>query len=194
MEVRKITTYCASSAKIDPIYMDEAYNVGRLMAGMGITLVNGAGNMGLMRAGADGCLEAGGRAVGIIPRFMIDEGWCYDRMSELIETDNMHLRQQLMGEVGDAAIVLPGGCGTMAELFELITWKQLGLYLKPIVILNTRGYYDSLLQFLERAAEERFMRREHLDIWRVARTAEEAVQLAVSTPLWDTNVRRFAAV
>ncbi|MEE1215444.1 MAG: TIGR00730 family Rossman fold protein [Bacteroidaceae bacterium] len=189
-----MSVYCASSSKIDPAYMEEAYKVGQLLARSGITLINGAGNMGLMKASSDGCLEAGGRAVGIIPGFMIAEGWCHQGMSEIIETPDMHIRQQKMAEAGDAAIVLPGGCGSMAELFELITWKQLGLYLNPIVILNTKGYYDALLQQLEQAAEEQFMRKEHLQIWRVAQTAEEAVQLATSTPMWDTNVRRFAAV
>lgn len=194
MNVSSISVYCASSSKIDSAYMEEAYKVGQLLARAGITLINGAGNMGLMKASSDGCLEAGGRAVGIIPGFMIAEGWCHQGMSEIIETPDMHIRQQKMAEAGDAAIVLPGGCGSMAELFELITWKQLGLYLKPIVILNTKGYYDALLQQLEQAAEEQFMRKEHLQIWRVAQTAEEAVQLATSTPMWDTNVRRFAAV
>lgn len=194
MNVSSISVYCASSSKIDPAYMEEAYKVGQLLARADITLINGAGNMGLMKASSDGCLEAGGRAVGIIPGFMIAEGWCHQGMSEIIETPDMHIRQQKMAEAGDAAIVLPGGCGSMAELFELITWKQLGLYLKPIVILNTKGYYDALLQQLEQAAEEQFMRKEHLQIWRVAQTAEEAVQLATSTPMWDTNVRRFAAV
>ena len=194
MNVSSISVYCASSSKIDPTYMEEAYKVGQLLARAGITLINGAGNMGLMKASSDGCMEAGGRAVGIIPGFMIAEGWCHQGMSEIIETPDMHIRQQKMAEAGDAAIVLPGGCGSMAELFELITWKQLGLYLKPIVILNTKGYYDALLQQLEQAAEEQFMRKEHLQIWRVAQTAEEAVQLATSTPMWDTNVRRFAAV
>lgn len=194
MNISSISVYCASSSKIDPVYMEEAYKVGQMLARAGITLINGAGNMGLMKASSDGCLEAGGRAVGIIPGFMIAEGWCHQGMSEIIETPDMHIRQQKMAEAGDAAIVLPGGCGSMAELFELITWKQLGLYLKPIVILNTRGYYDALLQQLEQAAEEQFMRKEHLQIWRVAQTAEEAVQLATSTPMWDTNVRRFAAV
>lgn len=194
MNVSSISVYCASSSKIDPAYMEEAYKVGQLLARAGITLINGAGNMGLMKASSDGCLEAGGRAVGIIPGFMIAEGWCHQGMSEIIETPDMHIRQQKMAEAGDAAIVLPGGCGSMAELFELITWKQLGLYLKPIVILNTKGYYDALLQQMEQAAEEQFMRKEHLQIWRVAQTAEEAVQLATSTPMWDTNVRRFAAV
>lgn len=194
MEISKISVYCASSSKIDSSYMAEARKVGRLLAQAGITLVNGAGNMGLMQASTDGCLEAGGKAIGIIPTFMVKEGWCHQGMTEIIETADMHVRQQKMSEMGDAAIVLPGGCGTLAELFELVTWKQLGLYLKPIVILNTNGYYDALLAQMERSADECFMRKEHLQIWRVAQTAEEAVQLATSTPLWDTNVRRFAAV
>jgi uncharacterized protein (TIGR00730 family) len=106
----------------------------------------------------------------------------------------MHTRQQKMAELSDAAIILPGGCGTMAELTELITWKQLGLYLKPIVILNIDGYYDSLLEMLHRAADEHFMRNEHTAIWRVAQSVDEALQLAMSTPLWDTQVRKFAAI
>lgn len=194
MEISKISVYCASSSKIDSSYMAEARKIGRLLAQAGITLVNGAGNMGLMQASTDGCIEAGGKAIGIIPTFMVKEGWCHQGMTEIIETADMHVRQQKMSEMGDAAIVLPGGCGTLAELFELVTWKQLGLYLKPIVILNTNGYYDALLAQMERSADECFMRKEHLQIWRVAQTAEEAVQLATSTPLWDTNVRRFAAV
>lgn len=194
MEISKISVYCASSSKIESSYMAEARKVGRLLAQAGITLVNGAGNMGLMQASTDGCIEAGGKAIGIIPTFMVKEGWCHQGMTEIIETADMHVRQQKMSEMGDAAIVLPGGCGTLAELFELVTWKQLGLYLKPIVILNTNGYYDALLAQMERSADECFMRKEHLQVWRVAQTAEEAVQLATSTPLWDTNVRRFAAV
>ena len=100
-----------------------------------------------------------------------------------------------LAEICDGTIaLLKNPNTTVEELLEIITWKQLGLYLKPIVILNTKGYYDALLQQLEQAAEEQFMRKEHLQIWRVAQTAEEAVQLATSTPMWDTNVRRFAAV
>lgn len=106
----------------------------------------------------------------------------------------MHLRQQKMAEESDAAIFLPGGCGTLAELSELITWKQLGLYLKPIVLLNTDGYYDSLLQFLQQAADMHFMRRQHTTIWGVASTPEEALDLVRDTPMWDTSIRRFAAL
>ena len=192
--IHSICVYCASSTKIDDKYFEAAYLLGQKMGQLGITLINGAGNLGLMQASTDGCLEAGGRAIGVIPSFMIAENWCHQSMTEIVETSDMHTRQQKMAELSDAAIILPGGCGTMAELTELITWKQLGLYLKPIVILNIDGYYDSLLEMLHRAADEHFMRNEHTAIWRVAQSVDEALQLAMSTPLWDTQVRKFAAI
>ena len=192
--VKRICVYCASSTKIDPRYFEDAATLGRLMAEQGIDVVNGAGNMGLMQACADGCMGAGGKAIGIIPKFMVGEGWCHEGMTEIIETKDMHERQRLMADMSDAAIVLPGGCGTLAELTELITWKQLGIYLKPIVLLNTMGYYDPLLKVLDNAIEQNFMRLQHAGIWQVASTPAEALQMAVSTPLWDTSIRRFAAI
>lgn len=192
--IKSISVYCASSTKIDNRYFQDARTLGRLMAEHGITVINGAGNMGLMAACADGCIESGGCAIGIIPTFMIEEEWCHQGMTQIIETPNMHIRQEKMAEMSDAAIVLPGGCGTFAEMTELITWKQLGLYLKPIVILNTNGYYDAMLTVLQQAADQHFMRQAHTDIWQVATTPEEALQLTLDTPLWDTNVRRFAAI
>lgn len=193
-KIRRIAVYCASSTKIDQAYFDAASLLGRLLAEHDIALVNGAGNMGLMKACADGCMEAGGEAIGIIPTFMIKEGWCHKTMTQLIETEDMHVRQEKMAEMSDAAIVLPGGCGTFAELTELITWKQLGLYLKPIVLLNTNGYYNPLLQVLQQAIEQNFMRPEHANIWLVASTPEEALQMVLETPEWDTSIRRFAAI
>ncbi|MBO4839989.1 MAG: TIGR00730 family Rossman fold protein [Bacteroidaceae bacterium] len=193
-EVKRICIYCSSSTKIDDCYFRDAYKLGQLMAAQGIAIVNGAGSMGLMQASTDGCMEAGGEAIGIIPSFMIKEGWCHQGMTQIVKTPDMHIRQQKMAEMSDAAIILPGGCGTFAELMELITWKQLGLYLKPIVILNTNGYYDPLLQALNQAAEQNFMRQQHTAIWRVAQTPEEALKLVLETPLWDTSIRRFAAI
>lgn len=192
--VKTICVYCASSTQIDPAYFEAARRVGQLIAERGITLVNGAGSMGLMAASADGCLEHGGRAVGIIPTFMVREGWCHQGMTEIIETENIHIRQEKMAQMSDAAIVLPGGCGTLAELTELITWKQLGIYLKPIILLNTLNYYEPLLDTLHEAARQHFMREQHTDIWRVAQTPEEAIELALTTPLWDTGIRRFAKI
>lgn len=190
----KIAVYCASSTQIDDRYFQDARQLGRLMAERGVTLVNGAGNMGLMAASAEGCLEAGGKAVGVIPSFMIKEGWCHEGMTEIIETADMHERQARIAEMTDGGIFLPGGCGTLAEMTELITWKQLGLYLKPIILLNTGGYFDSLLNTLHLAIRENFMRPVHADIWRVAPNPEEALEMALTTPLWDTSIRRFAKI
>ena len=190
----KIAVYCASSTQIDDAYFQDARQLGRLMAERGVTLVNGAGNMGLMASSAEGCLEAGGKAVGVIPTFMIKEGWCHEGMTEIIETANMHERQARIAEMTDGGIFLPGGCGTLAEMTELITWKQLGLYLKPIILLNTGGYFDSLLNTLHLAIRENFMRPVHADIWRVAPNPEEALEMALTTPLWDTSIRRFAKI
>jgi hypothetical protein len=193
-EIKRICIYCSSSTKIDDCYFRDARKLGQLMAAKGIAVINGAGKMGLMQASTDGCLEAGGEAIGIIPSFMIKEGWCHQGMTQIIETPDMHIRQQKMAEMSDAAIILPGGCGTLAELMELITWKQLGLYLKPIVILNTNGYYNPLIQTLQQAVEQNFMRQQHSAIWQVASTPEEALKLVLETPLWDTSIRRFAAI
>ena len=191
---KKIAVYCASSTQIDDCYFQDAYRLGQLMAEQGITLVNGAGNLGLMAASANGCLEAGGKAIGVIPTFMIREGWCHNGMTEIIETADMHERQAKIAEITDAGIFLPGGIGTFAEMTELIVWKQLGLYLKPIILLNTNGYFDSLLNTLHLAIKENFMRPVHADIWQVAPTPEDAVKMALETPLWDTSIRRFAKI
>lgn len=191
---KTIAIYCASSNQIPDKYFQAARELGTLIGRHGHNIVNGAGNMGLMQAVTDTCLASGGKAIGIIPKFMIDEGWHHTGMTQLIETDDMHQRQRLMSEKSDAGIVLAGGFGTLAEFSELVTWKQLGLHLKPIILLNTNGYFDLLLQFLHKGMQENFLRQEHMDTFRVATTPAEALDLALSTPLWDKNVRRFAKI
>ena len=192
--IRSVCVYSASSTKVDSMYFEAARELGRLLALRGIRLVNGAGNLGLMRACADACLEAGGQVTGVIPHFMVEQGWQHPGLTELIETDDMHSRKQTMARLSDGVIALPGGCGTMEELLEIITWKQLGLYLNPIVVLNTGDYYRPLLDMLARAAGEQFMRPVHLGIWTVASTPAEAVGQLFSTPVWDATVRKFAAL
>ncbi|MBP3472711.1 MAG: TIGR00730 family Rossman fold protein [Paraprevotella sp.] len=193
-DIRAVCVYCASSTKVDEVYVDAARELGRLLAGRNIRLVNGAGCLGLMKACSDACLEAGGQVTGVIPRFMVEQGWHHTGLTELIETPDMHVRKQMMMQRADGAIALPGGCGTMEELLEVITWKQLGLYPHPIVILNIADFYHNLLEQLRQAMEERFMRPEHGAIWQVARTPEEALRLLYETPLWDERVRKFAAI
>lgn len=191
---QSVCVYSASSTKIADCYFRAARELGELLGHHGIRLVNGAGNLGLMRACADACLEAGGQVTGVIPRFMVEQGWQHPGLTELIETEDMHTRKQTMARLSDGVIALPGGCGTLEELLEIITWKQLGLYLNPIVVLNTNGFYDPLLKMLDRAAEEHFMRPAHLDIWKVASTPTEAIDLLYSTPVWDKEIRKFAAI
>lgn len=190
----QITIYSASSGQVPAVYLDAARELGHLMAARGHVLVNGAGRTGLMGAVADACLEKGGEAVGVIPQFMIEQGWQHRGMSRLEITPDMHRRKERMAELSDACIAMPGGVGTLEELLEIITWKQLGLYLKPIVILNINGFYNPLLELLEKAVAERFMREQHRDIWKVAATPEEALDFCESLPLWDKNVRKFAAL
>ena len=192
--IQSVCVYSASSTKIADCYFQAARELGELLGHHGIRLVNGAGNLGLMRACADACLEAGGQVTGVIPRFMVEQGWQHPGLTELIETEDMHTRKQTMARLSDGVIALPGGCGTLEELLEIITWKQLGLYLNPIVVLNTNGFYDPLLKMLDRAAEEHFMRPAHLDIWKVASTPTEAIDLLYSTPVWDKEIRKFAAI
>ena len=132
--------------------------------------------------------------MGVIPRFMIDEGWCHPDLTQTIVTADMHERKERMAQEADAVIALPGGCGTFEELFEIITWKQLGLFLNPIVILNTDGYYDPLIEMLHKAIDENFMRREHERMWLVAQTPQEAIDAIEQAPAWDPSIRKIAAI
>ena len=193
-QIKSVAVYCASSNKIRPSYIAQAERLGAELAAAGIRLVYGDGGIGLMAAVAKGCLDAGGEVTGVIPRFMVEQGWHHMGLTRLVETETMHERKQLMAQMSDAVIALPGGCGTMEELLEIITWKQLGLFLNPIVVLNIEGFYDPLLEMLRRAIDGSFMRPEHGGIWQVATTPEEAVQLLYTTPIWDREVRKFAAV
>lgn len=193
-QINSVCVYSASSTKIASVYFEAAEELGRLLALRRIRLINGAGSIGLMRSVADAVLHNGGEVTGVIPHFMVEQKWHHTGLTELVEVDSMHERKQKMADLSDAVIALPGGCGTLEELLEIITWKQLGLYLNPIVILNVNGFFDPLLQMLEKAIEENFMRRQHGDIWKVAQTAEEAVELLYTTPVWDISIRKFAAI
>ena len=193
-KIASVCVYSASSTKIDPVYFDTAYELGTLLGQQHIRLINGAGNMGLMSAVSDAALAAGGEVTGVIPRFMVEQGWHHTGLTRLVEVESMHERKKMMADLSDAVIALPGGCGTLEELLEIITWKQLGLYLNPVVILNVKGYFDPLLAMLQRAVEENFMRTQHGSIWHVAKTVREAVDLVHTVPLWDVSIRKFAAI
>jgi uncharacterized protein (TIGR00730 family) len=149
-----------------------------------MNVINGAGSVGLMRVVSDAVLSAGGAVTGVIPHFMVGNGWCHPHLTHVISTETMHERKQIMAERSEAAIALPGGYGTLEELLEIITWRQLGLYRHPVIILNTNHYYDPLLALFRRAAEDRFLRRGDERLWHVAHTPAEVVALldALSLP------------
>ena len=193
-QIHSVCVYSASSTKINPVYFKAAEELGSLLAEHHIRLINGAGSIGLMRAVADAVLKNGGEVTGVIPRFMVEQNWHHTGLTELIEVESMHERKQKMANLSDGIVALPGGCGTLEELLEIITWKQLGLYLNPIVILNVNGFFDPLLEMLGKAIDENFMRQQHGDIWKVAQTPEEALRLLYETPVWDISIRKFAAI
>lgn len=176
-EIKTVCVYGASSKKIRPIFGEAAHRLGILLGERGINVINGAGDTGLMRKVSDGAMEAGANVTGIIPRFMVENDWAHKGIPDLIEVETMHERKEKMAAMSDAVIALPGGCGTMEELLEMITWRQLGLYKNPVIILDTDHYYEPLLQMFRQSIEEQFMRPEDVDLWKVADTPEEAVEL-----------------
>jgi uncharacterized protein (TIGR00730 family) len=178
-----ITVYGASSQNIAQKFFDAASEVGRIAASRGITIVNGGGKMGLMGAVNDAAINAGGNTVGVIPRFMVEHGWQHPGLSRLEVTDSMHSRKELMAKLATGIIALPGGVGTLDELMEIITWRQLGLFSGNIVILNVDGYYDNLIAMLHTATEGGFMRPDHLqNLFTVTDCPETAVNIA-ATPV-----------
>lgn len=178
MEKRAIAVYGASAPGIADCYFDFARRLGALIASRGLAVVNGGGRGGLMGATIDGALSAGGEVTGVLPRFMIEKGWDHPDLTTTIVTETMHERKMTMAELSTGAIALPGGVGTLDELFEIITWRQLGLYTGGVVIANVDGFYDRLLSQLDHATDLHFMRGRGL--YRVAVTPEEALDMALN--------------
>lgn len=191
---RAVCVYCASSGSAHPQYREAAFRLGEALAGRGMTVIYGGGAKGSMRALADGALGKGGRVIGVLPRFMADLEWGHPGLSELKLVEDMRTRKHLMLTGAHAAVALPGGCGTFEELLEAITLKRLGLFLGPIVIVNTRGYFRPLLEMLSRAVEERFMDERHALMWQVVAQPEEVPDALECAPAWSAEFRSFAAV
>ena len=190
MERKTIVVYGASSAEAEQVFVDAAYELGGLIAKAGKRLVSGAGSTGLMAAVENGALDAGGVSIGIIPQFMVDNGWLHEGLTEVRVTATMHERKDMMAKMADAVVALPGGTGTFEELFEIITWKMLGLFVKPIIILNTDHYYDPLLQMLGRTADRHFMNPVFKKLWAVAETPEEAINLVDLLSDWNDKTSK----
>ncbi len=186
-----VVVYCASSREVGEVYLDTAKRLGQLFSENGITCLNGAGNQGLMGALNDSILHHGGTVKGVIPRFMADAGWCHERLSETIITETIHERKACMANLSEAAHALPGGLGTLEELAEILTWKQLGLYRHPVIILNVNGYYNRLLQFFDQMIAEKFMNGGFRTMWEVATTPEEAIVFLQNPSEWSGKVSKY---
>lgn len=177
-----VTVYGASSQHIDNAFVIDAERVGELLAARHATVINGGGANGLMGAVNNGALRAGGRAIGVIPQFMADKGWGHPELTHMQVCPDMHTRKLCMAQNAHAIIALPGGVGTLDELMEIITWRQLKLYSGNIVLLNTMGYYEPLISMLEKAESLGFMRKgQPQRLFAVASTPAEAVQMALNT-------------
>lgn len=163
-QISSLCVYCGSSPGQDPAFLKTATTLGEYLAESGIRLVYGGGNVGLMGAVADGALSAGGEVFGVIPEGLAEKELAHPGLTELHTVSSMHERKTMMAELSDAFLALPGGIGTMEEIFEVFTWTQLGFHSKPCGFLNVAGYYDDLFSFLQRMVDQRFLKQEHLDI------------------------------
>src|SRR5664280_277244 len=184
-----VCIFASSSSRINKEYASAASGLGLLLATAGMDVVFGGGGIGLMGKLADAVLENGGRITGVIPSFMKDEGWDHSEVKEMILTPDMGERKKKMFALADAIIALPGGVGTLEELTEAITLKQLGLFRGPIIILNTLNFYKSLIDFLEHMVSGNFLRYEHKGMWEIAETIEEVIALLNKKDGWHHDPR-----
>ena len=173
MSVESVCIYCGSANHVDEIFKKTAHDVGVALAHRGLKLIYGGGHVGLMGTVADAVLAAGGQVTGIIPEHIRSHELQHTGLSELFVVDTMHTRKSMMAEKADAFVVLPGGFGTMDELFEILTWKQLGLHAKPIIIYNVEGFWDPLLDLINHMIDKKFAPENNKRIYKIAHTTEE---------------------
>jgi uncharacterized protein (TIGR00730 family) len=170
--VKRLAVYCGSATPADPLYVDAARQVGRTLAGRGIGVVYGGGRLGLMGAVADAALEAGGEVIGVIPEALVGAEVAHRGCTELRVVQTMHQRKALFTDLSDGFVTLPGGVGTMDELWEAISWSQLGYHAKPVGLLNVGGFYDQLIAFNRHMIDAGFIRSQHAGILIHADTIE----------------------
>src|SRR5262245_41509893 len=191
---KRVCIYCASSSSCDPIYHAEAHRIGVVLAEHGFPIVYGGGGVGSMGALADGALSRGGSVIGVLPRFMNELEWGHAGLTELRLVEDLRARKHVMLSESHAVVALPGGSGTLEELLEAVTLKRLGLFLGPIVLLNTKRFFDPLLDLLNRAICERFMDQRHRDMWQVASTPDDVPRALAEAPAWSSDARQFASL
>ncbi|OFY76331.1 MAG: Rossman fold protein, TIGR00730 family [Bacteroidetes bacterium RBG_19FT_COMBO_42_7] len=189
-----VCVFASSSSRTDNEYVQAASELGALFARAGMNVIYGGGGIGLMGVLADAVIGNGGSITGVIPSFMNDEGWGHPYVKEMIVTTDMGDRKRNMFSRADAVVALPGGIGTLEELAEAITLKQLGLFMGPVVILNTLNFYKSLIDFLEHMVAGNFLRREHKGIWVIANTPKEVLTALSHDKGWIDDPRKIAKI
>lgn len=194
MSLSSVCIFCASSTQVHPEYFDAANRLGKELAKKDIAIIYGGGGAGLMGEVATSALAEGGKVTGILPKFMSDLEWGHTGLTELKLVNNMRERKHMMTEGVDAVVALPGGCGTLEELLEVITLKRLGVFLKPIIFVNVRGFFNPQIEMLNQCINERFMNKKHKSIWSVASKAEDVVETILNAPKWDASSRNFATL
>ena len=192
MTIRRVCVYCASSQQADEEYRRAAQRLGELLAEQKVTIVYGGGGLGSMGSLAAGALSRGGEVIGVVPRFMQELEWSHKGLSQLLLVENMRERKHLMLAESDAVIALPGGCGTLEELFEAITLKRLGIYVNPIVLLNTRGFFDRFTALMTHCIAEHFMDPRHSAMWQVVAEPEQVMEAICQAPRWTAAALQFA--
>lgn len=190
----RICIYAASSPQAAPEFLAAARQLGEILADKQCSIVYGGGSQGLMGAVADGALSRGGQVIGILPKFMADLEWGHPGLTHLDLVEDMRERKHKLLTGSDAVVALPGGCGTLEELFEAITLKRLGLYFNPIILLNTRNFYAGLQTFMDHVIEERFLNPEHAQMWSLADAPDDVLPAIRATPKWREDARDYAIV
>ncbi len=190
----RICVYAASSPQAAPHFHVAARALGETLALEGCSIVYGGGSQGLMGSLADGALARGGEVVGVLPKFMADLEWGHPGLTHLDLVEDMRERKHKLLTGSDAVVALPGGCGTLEELFEAITLKRLGLYFNPIILLNTRSFYTPLQSFMEHVIAEKFLNPEHGGMWSLVDAPERVLPAIRETPKWRADARDYAIV
>ena len=186
--IRSLCVYCGSSDRGRQAHHDDALRLGRIMAKAGIRLVYGGGRIGMMGRVADAVMESGGEAIGIIPQFLEQVEVGHSGVSQLIVTANMHDRKQKMAELSDAFLIMPGGLGTLEETFEILTWKQLGLHEKPIIIADIGGYWRHLIDLIDHMIAESYVTPENRALFQVIDSIDELLPALAAMPAYDRSV------
>ena len=174
--MKSIAVYCGASFGVNPLYADTARALGQVLVEHNIGLVYGGGNVGLMGVIADEVLRLGGEATGVIPRALVEREVGHAGLTRIFVVKDMHERKAMMAELSDGFIAMPGGMGTLEELFEMLTWSQLGIHAKPVALLNVNGFYDGLVSFIRHQQAEGFVRAEHAGLMMVEATPQAVVR------------------